>query len=59
MDEKDFDAPLSRTGVTTKLELIQKRCSEILDDPDAMLELALDEPAADPRNSGDPYNHLS
>lgn len=59
MDEKDFDTPLSRSGVPTKLELIQRRCSELLENPDAMLELALDEPGADSVNAGDPYNHLS
>jgi hypothetical protein len=55
MDEKDFDAPLSQSGVSTKLQLIQRRCTELLDDPDSMLELALDEPGTE--NSGDPYNH--
>jgi hypothetical protein len=59
MDEKDFDTPLSQSGVTTKLELIQKRCSELLDDPDAMLELAIDDPESEGSYAGDPYNHLS
>ena len=59
MADKDFDTPLSESSVSLKLELIQKRCNELMDDPDAMLELALDEPvAADPR-AGDPYNRLS
>ena len=58
MDDKELDVPLSRSSVTLKLELIQKRCNELMDDPDS-LELALEEPsAADPR-AGDPYNHLS
>ncbi|MDJ0814035.1 MAG: hypothetical protein QNJ23_09910 [Woeseiaceae bacterium] len=59
MDDKDFDTPLSQSSVSHKLELIQKRCSELMEDPDSMLELALEEPgAADPR-AGDPYNHQS
>ena len=58
MDDKDFDTPLSASSVTLKLEMIQKRCSELMDDPDS-LELALEEsPAADPR-AGDPYNRRS
>ena len=57
MNEKDFDAPLSQSSVTLKLELIQQRCSELMDDPDG-LELSLDEPAGD-SHSGDPYNHQS
>ena len=40
------------------LQLIQKRCNELMDDPDS-LELALEEPpSADPRAS-DPYNRVS
>jgi hypothetical protein len=58
MDDKDLDTPLSQSSVTLKLELIQRRCSELMDDPDS-LELALEEPpAADPR-ARDPYNHRS
>jgi hypothetical protein len=59
MNEKDFDSSLAETSVSLKLELIQRRCTELLDDPDSMLELALEEPTADAGNSGDPYNHLS
>ena len=59
MNEKDFDSSLAETSVSLKLELIQRRCSELLDDPDSMLELALEEPAADAGNGSDPYNHLS
>ncbi len=58
MDDKDLDVPLSQSSVTLKLELIQKRCSELMDDPDS-LELALEEPAAGDAGSGDPYNHRS
>lgn len=49
MDKKDMDTPLSQSSVSHKLELIQKRCGELLDQPDS-LELTLEEPAAeDPR----------
>jgi hypothetical protein len=53
---KTMDSPLSDSSVSLKLSLIQKRCRELMDQPDA-LELAPDdgEPG---RNSGDPYNHL-
>lgn len=58
MEDRNLDTPLSQSSVTLKLELIQRRCNELMDDPDA-LELALDEPtAADPRAS-DPYNRRS
>ena len=58
MNDKDLDTPLAHSSVSLKLELIQKRCNELMDDPDA-LELALEEPpSADPRAS-DPYNRVS
>lgn len=59
MNEKDFDSSLAETSVSLKLELIQRRCTELLDDPDSMLELALEDPAAEAGNTGDPYNHQS
>jgi len=46
-----MDTPLSQSSVSLKLELIQKRCGELLDQPDS-LELTLEEPepaAEDPR----------
>ena len=58
MDDKDLDVPLSQSSVTLKLELIQKRCSELMDEPDS-LELALEEPTAGDPRAGDPYNHRS
>jgi hypothetical protein len=51
-----METPLSESSVSLKLEEIQKRCSELMDEPDALLELTLEEPAANPRSS-DPYNH--
>lgn len=56
MDKKEMETPLSQSSVSLKLELIQKRCSELMDEPDAMLELAIDEPAAEDPHASDPYN---
>ena len=56
MDKKEMETPLSQSSVSMKLELIQKRCSELMDEPDAMLELAIDEPAAEDPRASDPYN---
>ena len=42
MKEKEFEEPLAQSSVSLKLELIQQRCSQLMDDPDA-LELTLDE----------------
>lgn len=56
MDKKEMETPLSQSSVSLKLELIQKRCSELMDEPDAMLELAIDEPAAEDPRASDPYN---
>ena len=51
-----MDTPLSESSVSLKLEEIQKRCSELLEQPDALSELALEDPVGDPR-ANDPYNH--
>ena len=56
MDTKVMDTPLSQSSVSLKLEEIQKRCSDLLNEPDTLLELSLEDPTADPRAS-DPYNH--
>ena len=53
---KVMDTPLSESSVSLKLEEIQKRCSELLDQPDALSGLTLEEPAADPSSADDPYN---
>lgn len=58
MNDKDLDTPLSQSSVTLKLELIQRRCNELMDDPDS-LELALEEPAAADPHASDPYNRVS
>ncbi len=59
MSDKYLDTPLSETSVSLKLELIQQRCSQLMDDPDSMLDLSLDEPDPTDTHSGDPYNHQS
>ncbi len=56
MDKKEMETPLSQSSVSMKLELIQRRCSELMDEPDAMLELAIDEPEAEDSRASDPYN---
>ncbi len=55
MDTKDKTVPLSESNVSLKLSEIQQRCSELMDEPDSLLELSLEEPAGDPKAS-DPYN---
>ena len=58
MDELlDRDAPLSASSVSPKLSLIQKRCSQLMDESDG-LELALEEPAQQVE-ANDPYNQQS
>jgi hypothetical protein len=55
MGKRDIDAPLSKSSVSHKLELIQRRCSEFLDQPDS-LELTLEEPAAEDPRGHDLYS---
>lgn len=55
MDKKDMDTPLSETSVSLKLELIQRRCSELLDEPDS-LELTLEEPIAEDPQANDLFD---
>jgi len=55
MNDKDMETPLSQSSVSLKLELIQRRCSELMDEPDT-LELTLEEPALEDPGAGDPYN---
>ena len=50
-----MDAPLSESSVSLKLELIQRRCNELMDSPDE-LELTLEEPVLAEPDASDPYN---
>jgi hypothetical protein len=54
MDKEFKDVPLSESNVSLKLADIQKRCSELLDEPGG-LELTLEEPVL-ALDSGNPYN---
>jgi len=57
MDKKVMETPLAESSVSLNLEMIQKRCNELMDKPDAMmLELAIDEPASEDPRASDPYN---
>lgn len=56
MMPKDFnDIPLSESNVSLKLADIQKRCSELLQDSDAMTGLSLEEAHVEP-DTNNPYN---
>ncbi len=54
MDDAYKDTPLAASSVTLQLEQIQRRCSQLLDEPDG-LELSLEEPAP-AVDDGNPYN---
>jgi hypothetical protein len=51
-----METPLSQSSVSLKLEEIQKRCNELMDEPDALSELTLEEPVVANPRSNDPYN---
>lgn len=49
-----FDAPLSESSVSHKLSEIQKRCSELLEEPEGLTELHLIE-SDDYTDGKEPY----
>lgn len=52
----DFDeVPLSESNISLKLADIQKRCSQLLSDPNEMEGLTLEDAPSDP-DSGNPYD---
>ena len=53
-DFSDRGAPLSESSVSLKLSLIQKRCSQLMDESDG-LELVLED-SAPQVEANDPYN---
>ena len=55
MDKEFKDIPLSQSHVSLKLADIQKRCSDLIDDPEYLGGLSLEEPVAESDNS-DPYS---
>lgn len=53
--DKDFnDTSLAESSITLQLARIQRRCNQLLADPDG-LELALEEPS-DCQDGTNPYN---
>jgi hypothetical protein len=50
-----MDTPISQSYVTLKLSEIQKRCSELMEAPEGLTELQLEDTET-PVDSGDPYN---
>ena len=57
MDTDDKYAPLSESNVSLKLAEIQKRCFDLLQEPNALDELTLeDEEQPMVVNGADPYN---
>jgi hypothetical protein len=50
-----MDTPLSQSYISLKLSEIQKRCSELLEEPDGLTDLQLEEPDKSSDNC-DPYN---
>lgn len=52
---QDNEIPLSESNVSLRLEDIRKRCSALLEDPDSMISLTLEEPALTP-DDNNPYN---
>ena len=56
--DKDFtDTPLSQSNVSLKLADIQKRCSQLIAEPDELTGLSLEEeePVVEP-DKNNPYN---
>lgn len=54
--DKGMDTPLSQSYVSLKLAEIQKRCNELMDEPEGLTELRLEDPEP-VLDNGDPYNH--
>ncbi len=53
--EKEFmDKTLAESNVSLSLSQIQRRCADLLEEPDG-LELSLEEPAEEP-DTGNPYD---
>jgi hypothetical protein len=55
-NDKNTDAPLSEKTIPTKLSEIQKRCTELLTEPDSLTDLHLVDFEGGSDGS-DPYNH--
>lgn len=59
MDWEIKDEPLSESNVSLRLAEIQKRCNDLLSEPDALdgLKLEGDEPVPCDHGGFNPYNH--
>ena len=53
--KRKFDTPLSESSVSLKLSEIQKRCSKLMEEPDGLTELCLEDSDKE-TESTDPYN---
>jgi hypothetical protein len=51
-----MDTSPPNSSVTLKLEEIQRRCQELRDEPEELLELSLEDADAE-LDPSDPYNH--
>jgi hypothetical protein len=49
------DIPLSQSNVSLKLAEIQKRCSELINEPDGFGGLSLEDPVTE-RDANNPYS---
>tara|TARA_R110002096_G_scaffold161007_3_gene327381 strand:- start:28710 stop:28895 length:186 start_codon:yes stop_codon:yes gene_type:complete len=49
------EVPLSESNISLKLADIQKRCSQLLSDPDELAGLSLEEPTSEP-DDNNPYD---
>ncbi|MFQ5982722.1 MAG: hypothetical protein ACE5KS_05045 [Woeseiaceae bacterium] len=54
--KRKVDAPLSESSVSLKLSEIQKRCSELMEEPEGLTELSLVDSEKRPEDATDPYN---
>lgn len=50
-----MDTSSAETSVSLKLEEIKRRCTELMDEPDGLSELSLEDAAVD-HGVNDPYN---
>ena len=55
MNQDYDDTPLSQSNVSLKLADIQNRCSKLINDPDDLGGLSLEDPAIEADNNN-PYN---
>ena len=57
MDDDDLtDIPLSQSNVSLRLADIQRRCSQLLDDPDELGGLTLEDEPKPVVDDSNPYN---